>query len=381
MAKQIKKHGKKALILGLILIMVAMYVAILPAKAGALDNRQVTLSDSTPGHTGVDYAFVADFTGTPTCIEVVFCTTATDNGMVTTSATQGADADWGIPFTKGTWADIEKATNGTVRFWDATGEAGGAGASFGIGTITNPSALTYTAKITTYTVGSCTDAATCCAAGNETDEGTVAFAIIAGVTVSVTVTETLSVDVAAADPMDCINGGDVSATGITASAVPFGSTSGNSFIDGCQQITIGTNASQGYIATSQEDDQLTLTGDSTEISDGTCDGSCTHETAAGWATNTYNGFGYCMWDVTGTAAATADATGWVDNKQCDQVAGNFKTFANITDTETAQKIMEKIGPTGGTNDVSEIGFRISVGAGETAGAYENEIAYIVTPKY
>jgi hypothetical protein len=379
MAKQIKKHGKTALILSLILMMVGMYAAILPAEAGDLDNRKVTVDDSTPGGTGVDYAFVADFTGTPNCIEVVFSAASVSAGLTTTSATQGAAADWTAPFTIGTWADIEKATPGTVRFWDATGEAAGSGKGFGIGTITNPTAGVYTATINTYTNGSCTDAATCCA-NTATDTGTVAFAIVAGVTVSVTVTETLSVTVAAASPMDCIDLGDVSATGITATAVPFGSTSGNSFIDGCQQITIGTNAVNGYVATAQEDDQLTFAA-TNEILDGTCDGSCTHTTGAAWGTNTNNGFGYCMEDKTGLASATADGTAWAAGKQCDQTSGNFKTFANISDSEAAQKIMENGSATGGTSDVSEIGFRISVSSGQTAGAYENEISYIVTPKY
>lgn len=379
MAKQIKKYSKTALILSLILMMVGVYAAILPAQAGDLDNRKVTVDDSTPGGTGVDYAFVADFTGTPKCIEVVFSAAAVSAGLSSTSAVSGADADWST-FTKATWADIDNSAQGTVQFWDATGEAGGNAAGFGIGTITNPSAGVYTAAINTYAPGSCSDAATCCT-GATTDTGTVAFAIVAGVTVSVTVTESLSVTVAAASPMDCIDGGNVSITsGITATAVPFGSTSGNSFIDGCQQITIGTNASNGYVATVQEDDQLTFVAN--EIPDGTCDSSsCDYNSAGGWATNTNNGFGYCMEDMTGTAAATADATGWADGKQCDQVGGNFKTFANISDAETAQKIMEKTTATAGTSDVCEIGFRISVSPGQTAGAYENEIAYIVTPKY
>lgn len=379
MAKQIKKHGKTVLILSLILMMVGIYAAILPAQAGDLDNRKVTISNSTPSETGVDYAFVADFTGIPKCIEVVFSAAAVSAGLTSTSATQGVAADWLAPFTIATWTDIDNSVDGTVQFWDTTGEAGGNVAGFGIGTITNPSAGVYTAKINTYSPGSCSSAATCCT-GTATDEGTVAFAIVAGVTVSVTVTESLSVTVAAASPMDCINAGDVSATGITATAVPFGSTAGNSFIDGCQQITIGTNAVNGYVATAQEDDQLTFVA--TEIPDGTCDSaSCTHTTAGGWATNTNNGFGYCMEDTTGTASATADATGWADGKQCDQIGGNFKTFANIADAEVAQKIMEKTTATGGTDDVSEIGFRISVSPGQTAGAYENEISYIVTPKY
>ncbi len=379
MPKIIKKYGKITLVLGLILTLIGMYSTILPAKAGSLANRSVTLSNSTPAETGVDYAFEADFTAsTVKCIEVVFSATAVSNGMVTTSATQGASADWGTPFTEATWADIDNSVNGTVQFWDATGEAGAAVASFGIGTITNPSAEVYTAKINTYNPASCTNAATCCVAPI-IDEGTVAFAIISGVTVSVTVTETLSVVVAAASPVDCIDGGDATASSVTASAVAFGSTSGNQFIDGCQQVTIGTNANSGYVATAQEDDQLTYL--TNEISDGTCDTSCSYTTAAGWATNSNNGFGYCMWDVTGTAAATADGTGWADNKQCDQVAGNFKTFANISDTEAAQEIMNNGSATGGTSDVSKIGFRISASSGQTAGDYENEIVYIVTPKY
>jgi hypothetical protein len=88
-----------------------------------------------------------------------------------------------------------------------------------------------------------------------------------------------------------------------------------------------------------------------------------------------------MEDKTGLASATADGTAWAAGKQCDQTSGNFKTFANISDSEAAQKIMENGSATGGTSDVSEIGFRISVSSGQTAGAYENEISYIVTPKY
>lgn len=197
MPKIVKKYGKITLILGLILVLIGMYVTILPTQAsGTLPNRSVTISNSTPGAAGVDYAFKADFTAsTIRCIEVVFSAAAVTNGMVTTSATQGADADWGgTPFTKATWADIENATPGTVRFWDATGEAGASAAIFGIGTITNPSALAYSAKINTYAPGSCTNAATCCT-GTKTDEGTVMFAITAVVTVSATVAETLSVSI------------------------------------------------------------------------------------------------------------------------------------------------------------------------------------------
>lgn len=379
MAKIIKKYSRIALVLGLILTLIGMYSTISPVKAGSLANRSVTLSNSTPSETGVDYAFEADFTATNIkCIEVVFSATAVTNGMVTTSATQGADADWGTPFTKATWADVDNSVDGTVQFWDGTGEAGASEASFGIGNITNPSAEVYTAKINTYVPGSCNSAATCCT-GDKTDEGTVAFAIISGVTVSVTVTETLSVTVAVADPVDCINGGDATASSVSATTVAFGSTSGNQFIDGCQQITIGTNAGEGYVATAQEDDQLTYL--TNEIADGDCDGSCTYTTAAGWADNSNNGFGYCMLDMTGTAAATADATGWADNKQCDQASGNFKVFANISDTETAEEIMKKASATGATSDVSKLGFRISASSGQTAGDYENEIVYIVTPKY
>jgi hypothetical protein len=201
MPKIVKKYGKITLVLGLILVLVVMYVTILPTQAsGTLPNRSVTISNSTPGATGVDYAFKADFTAsTIKCIEVVFSATAVTNGMVTTSATQGAAADWGgTPFTKATWADIEKATNGTVRFWDATGEAGASAAKFGIGTITNPSALAYSAKINTYAPGSCTDAATCCT-GTKTDEGTVVFAIVSGVAVSATVGEYLTFTIGDAD--------------------------------------------------------------------------------------------------------------------------------------------------------------------------------------
>ena len=380
MPRIIKKHGKIALVLSLILILIATYVLIPSVKAaGTLPNRSVTLSDSRPGPTitNADYAFKADFTGTPKCIEVVFSAGAVSAGMDTTSATQGADADWGgTPFTKATWADIEKGTNGTVRFWDATGEAGDDAAIFGIGTIQNPTAGVYTAKINTYAPGSCTNAATCCT-GTTTDEGTVAFAIISGVEVSATVVESMSFSIDGVADTSCTQGGTATAVTTTSSSIPFSTISSSAYKKGCLDLTVTTNSpTNGYSLTTKEDGKLRIS-DTVYIEDTDCDDqACTQvvSTAATWTSQ--DGFGYFC---ANTGATTDCDTSFTSNKYAQYACGGTSS-EGCSSTETPEIFAsDASGPINA--QTVRVVTKVKPLSTQAAGAYGNSLVFIATPTY
>ncbi|MDZ4230170.1 MAG: hypothetical protein U1C53_03450, partial [Candidatus Veblenbacteria bacterium] len=146
------------------------------------------------------------------------------------------------------------------------------------------------------------------------DSGTALVATVEGVTVSVTIDESLSVvlaEVAAASCPSTLPGTDKSdEAGHTDTAIDFGTlTSGDAFYNSCHQLTIGTNATDGYSTTVYKTQLLTAGSDT--IAEGDCNaGSCTTTGSGLWTTTTENGFGYCMDDVTGDAAVTADGSGW-----------------------------------------------------------------------
>ena len=143
MSKEIKKTGKIAIVLGVTLAIVLMYSIVYLAKAGDLANKTMTLSDSRPSETGVDYVFEADYTASTTrCIEVDFCTTATGSctgptGLTTASGDKGDSGDWsGWTYASWTFATVDA---NTARLTNATGENGGTDYAAVFGNITNPS--------------------------------------------------------------------------------------------------------------------------------------------------------------------------------------------------------------------------------------------------
>ena len=385
MPKIVKKYGKITLVLGLILVLVVMHVMITSVQAADLTKERDTLSDSRPsviskhtvifrattavplsGHVivdlpdafttpAMDYTDVAiywDASDPPTteCVMAAACgaanccvtvTTATDTVDITLKSGAGITA-----------ADYVKVVIGD-------------GAAGGWEDITNPTAATYTIDLTTQTAGQAS-----------IDTGKCMVAIIAGVTVSVTVAESLSVTVNAVTPTDCTttDGTEVTTTSTT---VPFATVTPEAFYDGCQRVDVGTNAANGYGATVQKTQLLTCS--SYTIADGSCDGGgspCSTTTAAGWATASNNGFGYCMDDVAGNAAETADAN-WA-TYYCGAATQYFKLIGTLA--ANAKTIMSSAGPVSG--DQSYIGYRLSVDAAQTACTpYETVISYVVTPTY
>lgn len=371
MAKQIKKHGKTALILGLILMLFGMYLVIPSGWAAPITNREMKISDSRPGQAGVTYDFEGNHsTTTVRCLRVQYCTTATGActtppGMVTTAATKGSAAEW-HGWTHADWA-INNTINGETRYTNSTGQAGGTDFSFSTGNITNStSAGTYFARVMTYTSTDCSTGLT--------DDGVTAFAIISGVTVTATVAESLEVTVTGIAAGDCVQSTGTSVT-TTATTVPFGTVSPNTFYRGCQNIQVVTNAANGFVMTTQEETNLRSAPHN--IPDTTCDtGGCSETTAAAWTVATANhGYGHSCYNITGTPCSTVYAG---DNFRQFACRGTNAECDPGTGNETAQIFMSTTGP---ANVTGRILHRLTVSPTQAAASYSATVVYIVTPTF
>jgi hypothetical protein len=202
------------------------------------------------------------------------------------------------------------------------------------------------------------------------------IAITDGVTLSATIDETLTFTVAGVTTANCsVTGGTKINTSGSATTIPFGTINSDTFYDACQNLTVGTNAAGGYSTTVKTTTRPT--SGSNTIAEGTCDGGCSDTTAAAWATATNNGYGYCLKDEVGDAAVTS---GWSGTNECGDGTQFFKTINRVDASEPGQSIMASATATT-INDQTEIGYRISVGAGQPAGTYTTVIIYVTTPTF
>lgn len=207
------------------------------------------------------------------------------------------------------------------------------------------------------------------------------IAIIAGTTLSATIDETLTFTVGARTTGECntlVTGGTEN-NDSTATTLPFGTLSSDTFYNECQRLTVGTNAAVGYSTTVNTTTRPT-SGANT-IAKATCDGAaCSDTVSAPWDTPTNNGYAYCVKDSTGDAAATADGTEWTAAQQCGGGSQAFKSIARTDASDTPRSIMASIVATT-ANDVTDIGYRMSIGAGQAAGSYTTTVIYIATPTF
>lgn len=393
MPKIIKKHGKIALILGLILMLIGMYVVITPAQAVTYctkekdvlsDSRPETVSDHTiyfVTPTGVHAAaktitvtFAADFDLTAPVAFGDMDLAIDDDGVCDgdwtdeTLAAVAGEGEWGvgvdgqvITFTSPTDAGADEIAAGRcVQIKIGKNATGGAANK----QITNP-----TAGVKDIDIG-----------GNFGDTGKMKVAIIAGVSVTATVAETLSFTIAAVIADDChdnIGGTDQSdEAGHNASTVPFGTITPETFYFSCQSLQIKTNAENGYTCTVQETDQLKY--GAIEFPDGNCnDGTCSETSNGIWTTSTEEGFAYCMHDITGDGAGTAT---WANEEQCDDGTPEFKIFPEkAVDDPDIETVMSSAAAV--SDDTSYIGYKINADYAQTAGAYSNTTIFVVTPTY
>lgn len=378
----------------LVLALLASYVVgFTPAYGAAANDFKDTLSDSRPATaanhtiqfftpTGVEsptdtitVQFASpgyDFTVTSTLdyTDIDLAAGATCAGAVdkTLAAAAGASV-WGVGVNTGT---------DTVTFTAPTNAAGGeitAGycVVIEIGTnatagvtgdkqITNPAAGVYNVDV----------------AGTFGDSNRTKVAIVDGVSVSVTVPSLLVFQVLGVNGADCPITSSINSS---ATSIDFGTIAQDDFNNACQRLRIGTNAQDGYTVTVQTAQLLTSGSDT--IAKGACDGTCSDTTAAAWANavnsttgDTNDGFGYCMKNVLGDGATTADAA-WGTN-YCGAGSTYFKTVANAGTSEVARAILSSATR---ALDVANIEYRLNVSPDQPEGTYTTTVVYVATPQF
>ena len=326
------------------------------AYAGAMSDITASLSTTTPGASATH---TITFTNaSTTAIETVYIKYCTAAGSYDADCT--APTGLALPASSGvTLTGFPSATNtasGSANVETVTITTPGSETvqahSVAIAGVTNPSAGVFYIRLKT------TDGTP----GNDIDTGNTASASIAAVTVSGTQLESLSVNVAA-KTSGTVCGKTVLGTGVTASAVNFGTFNGTTSITGAHTVTIGTNAASGYTMKMEESGLLTNQSDGTKtIAD--FGGESDSSSGTAWNEGTSTGFGIC---ATGTHANTTAFGAAPGSLYLKITNGSPKTIASYG---------SPVAETG-----TDIAYTVAVSSNLAAGTYTNTVNYFVLPQY
>ncbi len=344
------------------------------ANAGTFTNAKVLINNSQSGATSVSYNF--RFTAAATTaikqINIKFCTTpgayadacTTPTGIVTTGAALSADNITGTGRTNTftgngilqTVVTSASTQSPTAITYDITG-------------ITNPTAdnTTSYARVITYS-----DTGT-----TEIDSTSVAFAVLDSdsIAVSATVDPNFTFTVAGVSTGGNFNGGtgNINVT-TTATAIPFGGLVAGTPKIAAHDVTISTNASNGYTvtashsATTQSGNPPLVSGSTDNIDSftGTNATPTTWSAPGGTTANTNTGFfGYSTEDATlctGTAARfTTGGAKWAGSSSLGE-----EVICNTT---------------GVTSQTTRLGWEAEANSIQPSGAYTGTVILIATPTY
>jgi hypothetical protein len=208
------------------------------------------------------------------------------------------------------------------------------------------------------------------------DSADAMVAIIDDVVVTATVSATLTFTVSGTATSTSVNG-TVTNASTTATTIPFGTLTVDTTSTAAQDLTVATNASDGFTVTIFQDQNLTnAAGDDIDCFD---DGVCVDYTSAtAWSApagtldqeDTYGHFGITSEDNTLGTNCASDYYGTA-------------LWAGLTGTTQAE-VMCHTGPADGTTanvGATRVGFQVEISALQEAGDYTNTLTYITTPTY
>lgn len=235
----------------------------------------------------------------------------------------------------------------------------GTNAAGGVNRVTNPSATTsYEFTIT----------------ANATNTGQTRVAIINNVLVTANVDTTLTFTVSGTSTGTTVNGSPTTTSTTTSStALPFGTLAANVSKTLAQDLTVATNARNGYVVTvDQKQNLLSSTG--ADI-DGFTDGTYTN-TPTAWVAPTNNINNENTWGHWGLTTTDSTLLG----------AGlDFAANQWIAASTTPRAIMAHNGPADGTTNLigrATIGYQAQITALQEAGDdYSTTLTYIATPTF
>jgi hypothetical protein len=202
------------------------------------------------------------------------------------------------------------------------------------------------------------------------DSGWTRVVILSGVEVSAAVDTIFTFTVAGLPAGSAVNG--VTTSGATGStSIPFGTLVANDASTTAQQLTVSTNAANGYTVTVQVDQQLeSSTG---AVIDGFSNGSYTN-TPTTWQVPsatlgvpaTYGHWGITSNDATTTRSAEFDSNEWVSASTSPIV------------------VMSHDGPANGTGHQARanVGYQVEISSLQEAGDdYQAVVTYVATPTF
>jgi hypothetical protein len=343
------------------------------AYAGTLTSSKVTISDSRASATTVTYdlAFTTTVTTDIKTFGVEFCTTAastcTDPGGTFTvgSPTLGSDNFAGTGRTTTAPNDYSiKVLIGTP----ATQSTQAVTVSFT--GLTNPTTAdtTYFARL--YT---CSSTETTCTSNSASllDSGVVAFAILTttSIAVSASVDPTFTFTVAGVASSQTVNGATTTIT-TGAATIPFSTLSDGTPAIGAHDVSVTTNAANGYTVTVKTlaDPPLVSGSNNIDKFSGTNASPTTWSAPAGSAANTNTGyFGYTTNDgVLGTG--TTD--------RFTSSGGNKWAGATTSPLEVAYKAAGAA-----TADTTRLGWEAEINELQPQGSYTGTVVLVATPTY
>lgn len=323
--------------------------------SATLTNGSILLSDSRPSATSVTYTLTHSNVTTSTirCIRVQFSDAATGGskpaGMNITSAALSGSSNY-VP-TPGSWSVSNNNTTGVVSITNSSGEtpASSSNRTVILTGITNGSsaATTYYVQFETFTNTDC--------ATGPVDNAVTAFIYTNGQTMSATVDPTLSFSVNSVASGQSVNGSTTTA-GSTSTTLPLGTLSVSANRVVAQDLTIGTNAQNGYTVT------VAYTG---AMSNGS------HNLANHTGTNS---------SPTAFSAAGTEAVGYTTNDfslgtgTANRFQGGNWAALSTTPAEIAYH-------GSAVSETVRAGFQAGISATTPAGAYTTTVIYTATATY
>jgi hypothetical protein len=267
-------------------------------------------------------------------------------------------AQWGfstssqtITFTAGASESLASNATATIKI--------GTNANGGTNRITNPSATTsFEISIT----------------AGASDAGQTRVAIINNVLVTANVDTTLTFTVSGVANGQVVNGSPTTtSTTTTSTALPFGTLASNVSKTLAQDLTVATNARNGYVVTVEQDQNL-LSSTGADI-DGFANGTYTN-TPTAWTAPTNSISDENTWGHWGLTSDDISLLG---------AGSDFGSDQWISASTTPRAIMAHSGPADGTtNDIgaARIGYQAQITALQEAGDdYSTTLTYIATPTF
>jgi len=348
----LKHNSKLALVAVLILSMLAMYGGVPVAQATSLESASDTLSDSDPGATAthtVDFDMGTQLNAD----EYVDVTFAPEFDLASAEVSCPANTS------SSTGADYVRCTVDGAQTLSASSEH-----TITVSNVGNPGTSgSYDVTVSTHQSDD-----------TEIESSAMKVYIIDDVTVSATVDATLTFGINGLSASTDVNGTETTGEA-SSTAIAFGSLeTGTSTVLG-QELSVTTNAADGYTVTVQQDQELTSAAGATINSfDNSPDGTGS-TTPHSWAspaaeldqTHTYGHMGFTTED---SSLSTGD----------DYGTSLYRGFDGTDPVE----VMYHTGPADGSTQhkgLTQVAYQVEISALQEAGDYESSLTYICTPTY